>query len=274
MAFFCMIPTAVSMLRDDYSWMIEGLFGQVSCKFLFFSQGSSVACSIFSLTILACERFLVIVFPLWNVVTIRGTLWSIAGIWVAATGISSPFFYAMKVRVYGGVAYCIEDWAPAFDPERAPAIYTVASFVLMYALPLVVIAMFYFAIAVKVWRRRTPGHTSSANRQVLKESKKNVLKMSIVIVLAFAFCWFMIHLNMFLMSYSDVFKACGIPIWLQTTGFLLGYANSTINCCVYSIFSQEYRKRFKQSLKSLLPKCFRSFTTRSDGHGRQADTPL
>ena len=232
-----MIPTAVSLIRNDHSWMIEGLFGQVSCKFLLFSQGSSVACSIFSLTILAFERFLVIVFPLWNVVTIRGTLWSIAGIWVAAIGISSPLFHATKVRVYSGVAYCTEDWAPAFDPERAKAIYTVVIFVLMYALPPVVIAVFYFAIAVKVWRRRSPGQTSSANRQVLKESKKNVLKMSIAIVLAFAFCWFLMHLNMFLMGYSDVFKACGIPIWLQTTGFLLGYANSTINCCVYPTFS-------------------------------------
>ena len=181
--------------------------------------------------------------------------------------------FATEVRFYGGVAYCTEDWAPAFDPERAKAIYTVVIFVFMYALPLIVIAVFYFAIAVKVWRRRSLGHTSPANLQVLKESKKNVLKMSIAIVLAFAFCWFLMHLNMFLMAYSDAFKACDIPIWLQTTGFLLGYANSTINCCVYPTFSQEYRQGFKQNLKSLLPKCFR-FTTRTDGHERHADTPL
>ena len=75
-------------------------------------------------------------------------------------------------------------------------------------------------------------------------------------------------------SYSDVFKACGIPIWLQTTGFLRGYANSTINYCVYPrIFSQEYRQGFKQNLKSLLPRFF-TFTTRTDGHEKQADTPL
>ena len=188
---------------------------------------------------------------------------------VAAIGISSPFFHAMKVRVYGGVPYCIEDWAPAFDPKIAPAIYIIASFVLLYAVPLVVIVMFYFVIAVKVWRTRTPGHTSLANRRVLKGSKKNVLRMSIVTVQAFAFCWFRMHLNMFLMGFSDVFKACGIPMWLQTTGFVLGYANSAINCCVYPIFSQEYR----QDLKSLLPKCSR-FTSETDGHERQADTPL
>ena len=162
-----------------------------------------------------------------------------------------------------------EDWVPAFDPKRASAIYTIVSLVLLYALPLVVIAKFYFVIAVKVWRRRTPGHTSPANRRVLKGSEKNVLMMSIVVVLAFAFCWFLMHLNMFLMGFSDVFKACGIPMWLQTTGFVLDYANSAINCCVYPMFSKEYR----QVLKSLLPKCSR-FTSETDGHERQADTSL
>ena len=39
-------------------------------------------------------------------------------------------------------------------------------------------------------------HQDARARQnaVLKESKKNVLKMSIAIVLAFAFCWFLMHL--------------------------------------------------------------------------------
>jgi hypothetical protein len=132
----------------------------------------------------------------------------------------------------------------------------------------------YFVIAAKVWRRRTPGNTTPVSRQVLQESKKNVLKMSIAIVLAFAFCCrFLMHLNMFLIGFSDVFKACGIPIWLQTTGFLLGHANSAINCCVYPIFSQEYRQGFKQSLKSLLPKCSR-FTPETDDHEREADIAL
>jgi len=78
---------------------------QATYKFLLIWQlkGSSAACSIFSLTVLTFERFLAIVFPLRNVVTIRGVLWSIAVIWVVAIGISSPFFFAVKVRVYGGV---------------------------------------------------------------------------------------------------------------------------------------------------------------------------
>lgn len=266
-----MIPTAVSMLRGGLSWVNDGPFGQVSCKLYMFSQGSSMACSIFSLTVLAFERFFVVVFPLWNVVTIRGTLWSIAVSWVAAFALSSPFFYAAKVRLFDDVPYCTEDWAPAFDPKRAPAVYTIVSFVLMYALPLLVIAALYSVIAVKVWKRRTPGNTTAASRRVLQQYKKNVLKVSIAVVLAFAFCWFLMHLNMFLFYLSDLFEACGIPFWLQTTGFLLGHANSAINCCLYPIFSQEYRQGFKQSLKSLFSKCSAKLTPE---HERAMDIPM
>ena len=51
----------------------------------------------------------------------------------------------------------------------------------------------------------------------------------------FCFRMFLIHLNLFLMDFSDVFRPCGIPFWLQTTGFFPGHANSAFNCCVYAL---------------------------------------
>ena len=267
-----MIPLVVGMLRGTHAWVNDGPFGQISCKLLASSQGLSVACSIFSLTVLAFERFFVVVFPLWNIITIKGTLRSIIGIWVAALALSSPIFYAAKVRLYDGVAFCIEDWAPAFNPKRAHANYTIVSFVSLYALPLLIIAVLYSVIAAKVWSRRTPGNTTPTNCRVSQEARKNVLKMSVAVVLAFAFCWFLMHLNMFLIDFSDIFEACRIPNWLRITGFLLGHANSAINCCIYPIFSQEYRRGFKQSLKSLFWKHARS--TPQHHHGRAANIPL
>ena len=268
-----MTPTVVSMLRGTHSWVNDSAFGQTSCKLFIFSEGLSIASSIFSLTVLAFERFFVVVFPLWNIITIKGTLRSIIVIWVAAFAVSSPLLYAAKVRLYNGVAFCIEDWAPAFNHKRAQASYTIVSFVFLYALPLLIIALLYSVIAAKVWSRRTPGNTTPANRRVSQESSKNVLKMSVAVVLAFAICWFLMHLNMLLIDFSDIFEVCGIPIWLQTTGFLLGYSNSAINCCIYPLFSQQYRRGFKQSLKSLFWKHARS-TPENQDQERAADIRL
>ena len=156
---------------------------------------------------------------------------------------------------------------------RARAIYTIVSFVFLYALPLLIIAVLYSVIAAKVWSRRTPGNTTPANHRVSQQSKKNVLKMSLAVVLAFAFCWFLMHLLMLLRDFSDVFEACGIPNWLQLTGFSLGHGNSAVNCCIYPIFSQECRRGFKQSMKSLFWKNTRS-TPQNYHEPRAADIPL
>lgn len=147
MATLNMIPTIVGEIRGTHSWVNDSLFGQISCKLLAFSHGLSIACSILSLTVLALERFFVVVFPLLNIITIKGTLRSIIGTWVAGFAFSSPLLYASKVHIYDGVAFCIEDWAPAFHPKRAHAIYTIVSFVFLYSLPLLIIAVLYSVIA-------------------------------------------------------------------------------------------------------------------------------
>lgn len=271
MATLNMIPTIFGEIRGTHSWVNDSLFGQISCKLLAFSHGLSIACSILSLTVLALERFFVVVFPLLNIITIKGTLRSIIGTWVAGFAFSSPLLYASKVHIYDGVAFCIEDWAPAFHPKRAHAIYTIVSFVFLYALPLLIIAVLYSVIAAKVWRRRSPGNATPTNHRVSQECRKNVLKMSLAVVLAFAFCWFLMHLNMLLGDFSDVFEACGISNWLQMTGFLLGHGNSAINCCIYPIFSQEYRRGFKQSMKSLF---WKHASLQKDHEPRAEDIPL
>ena len=218
-----------------------------------------MACSIFSLTALAFERFFGIVFQMWKVASMRRTLLIVLVIWLAVIAISWPFLYAgTVVSLSGGVPLCVEDWGPAFDAERAPRIFTIVSFVLLYALPLLMISVLYLAIVAKVWRRRTPGNITQANRRILNKSKENVLKMSMALVFAFALGWFLIHLSLLLRDFSNVFDPCGIPSWLQTTSFLLGHANSAINCCICALFCDNFRRGFKKALSPLFSKCSRA----------------
>lgn len=249
-----MIPHAVSMLRGTHSWVSDAFFGQISCKLFMFAQGCSMACSIFTLTALAFERFFAVAFPMWKVITKRRTRWLIAVIWTASFAYPAPFFYAAKVHLYDGIPFCVEDWAPVFDPRRSQATFTLVSFVFLYAVPLLVISVLYSIIIAKVWGRDIPGNATLANQRLLNKSKKNVLKMLITVVLAFALCWFLMHLNVLLIDFSSVFTPCGIPKGLQNTAFLFGHANSAINCCIYVIFSQEFRRGFKEILQPLFPK--------------------
>ncbi|XP_022783549.1 substance-P receptor-like [Stylophora pistillata] len=253
MAMITMIPHAVNMFRGSHDWVSDSLFGQISCKLFLFTQGSSMACSIFTLTALALERFFAVVFPIWKVVNIKRTRWLVGFIWMGSIASASPLFYAAKVIIYAGVPFCLEEWAPAFDGKRSQSIFTIVSFVLLYVLPLLLISVLYSIIIAKVWGRNIPGNVTPANQRLLNRSKRNVLKMLISVVVAFALCWCLMHLNLILMDFTDIFLPCGIPIGLQTTGFLFGHANSAINCCIYLIFSQDFRRGMKDILKPLLP---------------------
>ena len=73
-----------------------------------------------------------------------------------------------------------------FDPRRSKATYTAVSFVFLYAVPLLVISVLYSVIIAKVWGRDIPGNATLENQRLLDRSKKNVLKMLITVVLAFA----------------------------------------------------------------------------------------
>ena len=252
-----MIPTTISMFRGIHSWVNDGLFGQISCKLLLLSQGSSMACSIITLTVLAFERYFAVVFPMWNAVIATKTRWTVALVWIASFAYTSPIIYAGKVRLYEGVPFCIEEWAPAFDPKRAPAIYTIVSFVLLYALPLLVISVLYSIIIAKVWARHIPGNATPANVRLLNKSKKNVLKMLMTVVLTFALCWFLMYLNLFLQDFSNIFGPCGIPVGMQTTGFCL-VMQTVSSTAVYMLFSV---KISDADLKILLTPFFRKRST-------------
>ena len=167
MAIITMIPQAVSLLRGTHSWVNDGFFGQISCKLFTFAQGCSMACSIFTLTALAFERFFAVAFPMWKVVTKRRTRWLIVLIWIASFAYPAPFFYAAKVLLYDGIPYCVEDWAPVFDPRRSQAIYTAVSFVFLYAVPLLVISVLYVKYRFLVFQLLGQDHIASTTQWLI-----------------------------------------------------------------------------------------------------------
>ena len=188
MAFLSMLPTLVTMLLNKRVWT-GGIAGEVLCKIVAFAPSASISCSIYSMVALTCERFVAVVFPLKRFGRRAKTKKLILAVWIASLLTNAPLLYASRVVYHQGVPYCSEDWAPLFDPVSAPAIFTVSSFVLQYALPILVITPLYVIIIVKVWNREIPGSTTTGTTaRLARRSRKNVLKMLVATVVAFAAC--------------------------------------------------------------------------------------
>ncbi|XP_032238907.2 trissin receptor [Nematostella vectensis] len=256
------MPTYIEILITRNVDWIAGSLGVFLCKLVLFIQGVSVSCSVLSLTVLAIHRYLSVMHPLKKLLNRYNVKYAIVGIWLSSLLFMSPLLYALNVVSYDGVYICDEKWGPLFDEELAPRTYTVVLFVLLYASPLLIMAVLYGILIFNLWfrcpsegipneSRRQSEDILSINRPNVEEvlrtsrSKKLVLKMLVTVVVVFALCWIPMHVRSFLYFFDKDSYPCGLPTSLDFIGYFLGHVNSALNPCIYMFFSEGYRQTFK-----------------------------
>lgn len=248
---FNMLPTLYWIFSGLDAWAVGGWFGQILCKLLNFTQSVSVTVSVLSLCAIAFDRFFAIARPLKRVITFRLAKCIIASSWLSSITIASPQLYVLTTTGKKGLAQCVENWVPPFNQATAARDYTIALFVLLYALPLAIIAFLYSVIMFKLWRRRTPGQELTLNQENMEKTNRKVLKMLVTVVIVFALSWLPLYVRMFVMfAESDRF-VCGLPYDMDLLTLFFGHANSAINPYIYVIFNENYRRGFKTVLSTV-----------------------
>ena len=245
---FNMLPTLYWIFSGSNVWAIGGSIGDVLCKLLGFAQSVSIAVSVFTLCAIAFDRFFAIFRPLKRVITFRVAKFIIGASWVSAIIVSGPPIYTLKTTGERGFAYCIEKWEPPFNEATASRDYTIALFVLLYALPLSVIASLYTVIMLKLWRRKAPGQELTSNLENKEKTNRKVLKMLVTVVIVFALSWLPLYVRMFVMFAESHRYACGLPYDMDFLTLFLGHANSAVNPYIYVIFNENYRRGFQTVL--------------------------
>ncbi|XP_015767843.1 PREDICTED: uncharacterized protein LOC107346550 [Acropora digitifera] len=162
----------------------------VLCKIIPFTQSVFFASSVLTLTAIAIDRFLAILYPLKRYVTFPIAYYMIAVVWIVSIAVSSPFLYAMKVVFNKNTQKnsCLEIWTPVFS-ENADKDFTVVLFVTFYVFPLSTMSVLYSFVIHNLWVRKVPGIQTPENQLRAERSKKKVLKMLLAVVVIFALCW-------------------------------------------------------------------------------------
>ena len=253
----CNVPGRLArQITGRYHWL-GGIPGIIICKSASFISDSTVSCAILTLTAIALDRFCVVKFPFKKIISLKRVKFLIALIWLLSFIAVSPLLYAMRVQKINGVIYCYEDWSPLFDRDQAPKVYTVVMFVLLYAVPLLFISVFYSIVVYKVWIRKIPDECRS-NRAAEQDARKNVLMMLILLVVIFALCWLPLHISLFFYFFQADKYACGIPeggFSIASVGLFLSHATSAINPCLYVAFNKDIRKGFKDGICACCSLC-------------------
>lgn len=117
--------------------------------------------------------------------------------------------------------------------------------VVFWFVPLVLIAIIYFAIAIKIKSQVMPGGLSNNTRNEPLKRERNILKMCIAIVIMFALSWLPQITVCFLILYpsgSAMMSSCGFQ-YFAIIAVIMPVPNCSINSCICFICGGNYRLR-------------------------------
>ncbi len=250
-----LIPKILTKLDVKY-WLISGPVGQALCKVVYFLPDVSSAVSIQSLVLIAVDRFGAVVFPLrFPLISSKLCPFFILATWVVAIAIFSAYLFGSQFKLVeyrGGMLQCVSMNSTSLDN------FYLTIYVVFLYIHLLLIAILYIIIYLKLKSKTIPGEQSANARQQRVKREHNVLKMAIAIVLGFAVCWLPFTIGWILiLLVSDIWSCAFKYFWFVAK--FMAYANCAIYPYICFLFSENYR----QALKSLL-RCFCSRFTPSN----------
>jgi len=255
------MPSEVKFLYARQLWFSGG-FGSVTCKFVNFSGVLSIGSSIITLVFISLDRYFAILHPFADVPVIRNTKLVTSVIWI-----SSSLYFSLYLVLFDSVPAGDGTWVcrmvwdylshnrdTKFQIARA---YFMTTFVVLYLIPLAIIAGLYIPIGRRLWSREIPGVSTAHQKRQSQLSKRKVLRMLIIVVLTFALCWLPSHI-MHLLGYffTDTYTSLLAVGHVETSFYFLSHANSAINPCLYIFLNQRFNHEFKNILRCI---CCRPF---------------
>ncbi|XP_038057193.1 orexin receptor type 2-like isoform X2 [Patiria miniata] len=272
----CLPITVVVDISE--SWF----FGDVMCSVIPYIQNTSVCVSIFTLTMIAVDRYLAICRPLKFQISSKRTVITVIVIWVLSLFTMLPNSLSMVTRsepimeTFGKPLWLTK--CSDFKWEDSPwrAVYAVVTLLFTYLLPLCVVGVAYCMVCLRLWsgipsdetshkssnnNAQGNGKSKRAPRSMNKsteaqlQSRRKVARMLIVVVVLFAVCYLPIRVLNVLQAFG-VFGLDNIDMMRHgekvTVAYLIAHImaffNSAINPVIYNFMSEKFRRQFRRLL--------------------------
>ncbi|XP_042312939.1 probable G-protein coupled receptor 83 [Sceloporus undulatus] len=223
------------------------VFGKAMCHISRFAQYCSLHVSALTLTVIAVDRRQVILHPLKPRISATKALACICVIWLLAACFSLPhaiyqklfrFEYSKEITRY----LCLSDF-----PEPADLFWKyldLATFILLYILPLLITSVTYLTIAKKLWFCTAIGVVTAEQFCALQRKKKMTIKMLLLVVVIFAICWFPLNCYIILLSSQVIHTNNGLYFAFHW----LAMSSTCYNPFIYCWLNENFRAELKAFL--------------------------
>ncbi|EDV94640.1 tachykinin-like peptides receptor 99D isoform X2 [Drosophila grimshawi] len=237
----------------NYYYMLDNdwIFGEIYCKVSQFIAMLSICASVFTLMAISIDRYVAIMKPLQPRMSKRRNLAIAAVIWLSSTLISCPmllFFKTEEVPVTienKTRIVCFPEWPDGpTNHSKQEHLYNILILVLTYLLPIVSMTVTYSRVGIELWGSKTIGEYTPRQVENVR-SKRRVVKMMIVVVLIFGFCWLPFHTYFIVTSCYPAITEAPFIQELYLVIYWLAMSNSMYNPIIYCWMNSRFRYGFK-----------------------------
>lgn len=220
----------------------EWKFGQVMCYLLPYAQGLAVHVSTITLSVISLDRYRSIIHHTETKMSKDMCTVVIIITWIASAGLASPLaifreYVTFDLTPERTIQGCVEKW-PGSSADGT--VYSVATFLLQYGLPLSVISYAYACIWSKLRKHVSPagGHSERHRR------RQKTTKMLAAVVAVFAVSWLPFHAFQLAVDIdSSVLDMKDFKL-LYTAFHIIAMCSTFANPILYGWMNRNYRDAF------------------------------
>lgn len=241
-------------------WLLDGVFGLLTCKFTLFLENTSVIVSVIGLLVISIERLYCVVYPLKRqpIRTKRTCFALIAISWMVGVGFCSHFLYTQRLENRNGTTMCVYSWKPFADTRKTGNTLHLIFLICFTIIPFIALSAIYLKIAVSLHRKRKPFCLST--RHQLNYRIKQCRRISLMVatvVAVFLLAWTPVNIYIFLRNFAGwkVNHPCRYRHLIYIANYL-SYSYIAINPFIYYTFNI----KFKRSLHEIFCSCFMKTT--------------
>lgn len=226
-----------------YTFLGRWIFGNLLCHMVPFAQGVSVYISTLTLTSIAMDRFVVIIYPFRHRMKLVTCISLITSIWIISLMLTLPYGLYVSLNNYDepGINYCEEDW----PDEVTRKVYGTVTVFLQFIFPFAIMSVCYILVSIKLNDRAKskPGSKNSKKEEADRDRKKRTNRMLISMVAVFGISWLPLNaVNIFNDYYETKSEFYTLLFFIA---HCIAMSSTCYNPFLYAWLNDNFRKEFK-----------------------------
>ncbi|XP_063289257.1 C3a anaphylatoxin chemotactic receptor-like [Pelobates fuscus] len=243
------VPFSIMELILQKKWLL-GLF---ACKTLPSVLLVNMYASVLLLTLISIDRCALVVRPVWcqNKRTVHKAYVACGVVWIFAFVLTSPSFIFRQTILRNSITKCIMDYTYLGEhQQKVENFIAIFRFLVGFVIPFFVITITYSVLVSKVRGRFT-------------ESSKT-LKVVLVVITAFFICWFPYHVAGLILAAHNIKSALYASVLVVDPLLIaIAFINSCVNPIIYVLMGQDFKSKFRKSIKTVLRNVLAEETSRT-----------